>query len=194
MRRRKRVGGVVLEKLERELMLLSRCQVLARRERDPDRLERSAYLLLSRIDTEGPMSIGQLAEAFGLDTSTVNRQTAALLRCGLAERVADPDGGVARKLRITGEGGRRLAEDREVNRSCLARIVADWSPEEIRELADVLVRLNRSAEALEGRYWPRTEEAGIPEGTPDGVPDRTPDGVHDRTRTDSHTAPREPAP
>ncbi|MFE4874828.1 MarR family winged helix-turn-helix transcriptional regulator [Streptomyces sp. NPDC056682] len=140
-------------------MLLSRYQVLARRERDAERLERSAYLLLSRIETQGPMSIGQLAEAFGLDTSTVNRQTAALLRCGLAERVADPDGGMARKLRITAEGGRRLAGDREVNRSCLAQVVADWSPEEVRQLEDALVRLNRSAEALEGRYWPRTEEA-----------------------------------
>lgn len=97
----------MLEKLERELMLLSRHQVLVRRERDPERLERSAYLLLSRIDTQGPMSIGELAEAFGLDTSTVNRQTAALLRCGLAERVADPGGGMARKLRITAEGARR---------------------------------------------------------------------------------------
>ncbi|MFE9118786.1 MarR family winged helix-turn-helix transcriptional regulator [Streptomyces sp. NPDC007172] len=140
-------------------MLLSRHQVLARRERDPERLERSAYLLLSRIDTQGPMSIGQLADAFGLDTSTVNRQTAALLRCGLAERVPCPDGGMARKLRITTEGARRLEADREVNRACLARVVADWSPEEIRELADVLVRLNRSAEALEGRDWPRAEEA-----------------------------------
>ncbi|MFE9406545.1 MarR family winged helix-turn-helix transcriptional regulator [Streptomyces sp. NPDC006530] len=141
-------------------MLLSRHQVLARRERDPERLDRSAYLLLTRIDTQGPMSIGQLADAFGLDTSTVNRQTAALLRCGLAERVTDPDGGMARKLRITVEGGRRLAADREVNRSCLARVVADWSPEEVRQLEDALARLNRSAEAVEGRHWPRTEDGG----------------------------------
>jgi DNA-binding MarR family transcriptional regulator len=148
----------VLERLERELMLLSRHQVMARRERDSERLDRSAYLLLSRIDAQGPMSIGQLAEAFGLDTSTVNRQTAALLRCGLAERVADPEGGMARKLRITDEGARRLTADREVNCSCLARVVADWSPEELRELEDVLVRLNRSAEALEGRHWPRAED------------------------------------
>ncbi|MFG3284524.1 MarR family winged helix-turn-helix transcriptional regulator [Streptomyces sp. NPDC048111] len=161
-----RVGGTVLEKLERELMLLSRHQVLARRERDPERLERSAYLLLSRIDTQGPMSIGQLAEAFGLDTSTVNRQTAALLRCGLAERVADPDGGLARKWRITAEGGRRLAEDRQVNRSCLERVVADWSPDEVRELTDVLVRLNRSAEAVEGRFWPRAEDDGAAQACP----------------------------
>ncbi|MFE4260732.1 MarR family winged helix-turn-helix transcriptional regulator [Streptomyces sp. NPDC056883] len=162
MGRPKERGGAVLEKLERELMLLSRHQVLARRERDPERLERSAYVLLSRIDTQGPMSIGQLSEAFGLDTSTVNRQTAALLRCGLAERVPDPDGGMARKLRITEEGGRRLAEDRDVNQSCLARVIAGWSPEEVRQLEDALVRLNRSAEALEGRHWPRPEENDTP--------------------------------
>ncbi|MEV4803107.1 hypothetical protein AB0K18_24120 [Nonomuraea sp. NPDC049421] len=30
-------------------------------------LDRSAYLLLSRIRREGPMSIGQLSRAFGLD-------------------------------------------------------------------------------------------------------------------------------
>ncbi|GAA1911895.1 MarR family winged helix-turn-helix transcriptional regulator [Streptantibioticus ferralitis] len=149
----------MLERLERELMLLSRHQVMARRERESERLERSAYLLLSRIDAQGPMSIGQLAEAFGLDTSTVNRQTAALLRVGLAERVPDPDGGMARKLRITEEGGRRLAADRDFNRSCLARVVADWSADEVRELEDVLVRLNRSVEALEGRLWPRAEDA-----------------------------------
>ncbi|MGW1763099.1 MarR family winged helix-turn-helix transcriptional regulator [Streptomyces sp. NPDC002073] len=153
-------------------MLLSRHQVLARREREPDRLDRSAYLLLSRIDSQGPMSIGQLAEAFCLDASTVNRQTAALLRCGLAERVADPDGGMARKLRITAEGRRRLTDDREINRSCLARVVADWSPDEIRALEDVLVRLNRSAEALEGRHWPRPEDPAAPvcATTPPGCP------------------------
>lgn len=164
----------MLEKLERELMLLSRHQVLARRERDTERLERSAYLLLSRIDSQGPMSIGQLAEAFGLDTSTVNRQTAALLRWGLAERVADPDGGMARKLCITVEGGRRLTEDREVNMDCLARVVADWSPEEVRELEDALVRLNRSAEALEGRRWPRTEEDDLRAECHPPVPHETP--------------------
>ncbi|MEV7728814.1 MarR family winged helix-turn-helix transcriptional regulator [Streptomyces sp. NPDC087917] len=151
-------------------MLLSRYQVLARRERDPERLERSAYLLLSRIDTQGPMTIGQLADAFGLDTSTVNRQTTALLRCGLADRVPDPDGGMARKLCITVEGGRRLAEDREINRSCLARVVAGWSPGEVRELEDVLVRLNRSAEALEGRCWPRTEDGDTHVASPQVAP------------------------
>ncbi|MGW4496841.1 MarR family winged helix-turn-helix transcriptional regulator [Streptomyces sp. NPDC004376] len=125
--------------------------------------DRSAYLLLSRIDTQGPMSIGQLTDAFGLDTSTVNRRTTALLRAGLAERVPDPEGGIARKPRITDEGERRLTADRETSRSFLRQVVADWSEDEVRELENVLLRFNRSAEALEERLWPRPEAPETPE-------------------------------
>jgi predicted transcriptional regulator len=50
------------------------------------RLDRSACLLLSRIQAEGPMTIGGLSAAFGPDVSTLNRQTAAMLRAGIVER------------------------------------------------------------------------------------------------------------
>jgi DNA-binding MarR family transcriptional regulator len=150
----------VLERLERELTLVARHQVMARRDQVGGRLEKSAYLLLTRIDADGAMSIGQLAEAFALDTSTVNRQTAALLRAGLAERVADPDGGMARKLRITGTGKDRLAADRAFHIEGLGRVLAEWTPGEIEQFEDVLTRFNRSIEALEGREWPRPESGG----------------------------------
>ncbi|MET8814973.1 MarR family winged helix-turn-helix transcriptional regulator [Streptomyces sp. NPDC004549] len=90
-------------------------------------------------------------------TSTVNRRTTALLRAGLAERVPDPEGGIARKLRITDEGERRLTADCEASHSFLRQVVADWSEDEVRELENVLLRFNRSAEALEERPWPRPE-------------------------------------
>ena len=71
-------------RLEHELMTLSRHPGMGAfadgRATSYGRLERSAYLLMSRIEQDGPMSIGQLSEAFRLDTSTVNRQTAAMLR------------------------------------------------------------------------------------------------------------------
>ena len=57
-----------------------------------DRLERSAYTLLSRIDAQGPMSLGELSDALGLDVSTLNRQTAAMTKSGYVERVAGPRG------------------------------------------------------------------------------------------------------
>ncbi|MER8185817.1 MarR family transcriptional regulator [Kitasatospora sp. NPDC094015] len=138
-------------------MLIGRHQAMAalRTTGPADRLERSAYTLLSRIEAEGPMTIGGLAEAFSLDASTVNRQTAAMLRQGLVERIPDPDGGLARKLRITDEGLRRLHADRDWAIAGLGGVLADWPADEIADLARMLARLNASIERKEGRSWPR---------------------------------------
>lgn len=153
-----------LERLERELMLVARRDAVAPGNDGSGaadgpgggkRLERSAYLLLSRLDAEGPRSIGQLADALRLDVSTVNRQTAALLRCGALERIQDPDGGLARKLRVTPSGAERLAAVRHQRCSGLDRILADWTPTELEEFGDVLARFNRTLEVREGHAWPR---------------------------------------
>ncbi|MFD8864071.1 MarR family winged helix-turn-helix transcriptional regulator [Streptomyces sp. NPDC059590] len=188
----------MLERLERELMLVARCTLLTPRDRKGqsaqdthstecaqgggeetrehgqgagdrrgagdrqcagDRLDRSAYFLLSFLDAEGALSIGQLADALGLDVSTVNRQTGALLRVGLLERIPDPQGGLARKLRATAAGADRLTADRERRRAGLARVLADWTPEEVGRFEDALTRFNREVEADEGRSWPRPEDA-----------------------------------
>ncbi|WP_330287789.1 MarR family winged helix-turn-helix transcriptional regulator [Streptomyces sp. NBC_00576] len=119
------------------------------------RLDRSAYILLGRIQVEGPMSIGQLSAAFGLDASTLNRQTASMLRAGIVERIPDPDGGMARKFAMTEEGERRLAANRAENLEGLAKVLDDWTAEEVADFAAQLSRLNRDVERLDGRPWPR---------------------------------------
>lgn len=45
-------------------------------------LDRSAALLLSRMDVEGAMSVSELAEALDLDISTIHRQVAAAMKSG----------------------------------------------------------------------------------------------------------------
>jgi DNA-binding MarR family transcriptional regulator len=133
--------------IERELMLIGRYKELATAaSADERRLERSGYILLRRLEEEGPMSIGELAQAYSLDTSTVNRQTAVLLRGGLAERIPDPEGGLARKLRITEEGLRRVAAEREYRLNGLATVMKDWTPEELASFADGLAHFNASIE------------------------------------------------
>lgn len=143
-----------LDRIEFETMLLGRYMSLLA-SRGNGRLDRSAYILLSRIEAEGPMSISQLSDAFGLDSSTLNRQTAAMLRAGVVDRIPDPAGGIARKFAITAEGERRLATDRAENLHGLSRVLEDWTPEEAAQLADCLGRLNRDIERLDGRPWPR---------------------------------------
>ncbi|WP_214110437.1 MarR family winged helix-turn-helix transcriptional regulator [Acrocarpospora catenulata] len=132
--------------IEREFMLIGRYKELAATGAEERRLERSSYILLRRLEDEGPMSIGQLAQAFSLDTSTVNRQTAVLLRGGLAERIPDPEGGMARKLRITEEGLRRVDEERQCRLTNYARVLENWTAEELASLAEGLAHFNASIE------------------------------------------------
>lgn len=146
--------------IEYETMLLGRYSHLvasgAGDDRDRlDRLDRSAYILLSRVRAEGPMSIRQLSDAFGLDPSTLNRQTSAMLRTGLVERIPDPEGGIARKFRITALGERRLDEHRDGVIRSLDKVLADWTPDEVAAFAACLKRFNTDIERLSGRAWPR---------------------------------------
>ncbi|MCU1644396.1 MAG: transcriptional regulator, MarR family [Nocardia sp.] len=137
--------------IEFEMMLLGRSRLTARAIRGADRLDRSWYALLYRLIMGGPMSIGQLSDAMGLDTSTVNRQSAAMLRAGLVNRIPDPAGAIARKLRITAEGERRLEADRTDSVRALEDILADWSSEDVAAFAEYLKRFNSDIEQRHGR-------------------------------------------
>ncbi|MEZ0067987.1 DNA-binding MarR family transcriptional regulator [Streptacidiphilus sp. MAP12-20] len=142
--------------VEYESMLLGRhVHMRTRGMREAEQLDRSAYILLSRLRMEGPMTIGQLSEAFDLDVSTLNRQTGAMTRAGLVERIPDAEGGIARKFRLTEEGVRRLEETRAELVQGFDKILAEWTPEEVEVFAACLRRFNTDIERLEGRPWPR---------------------------------------
>lgn len=142
--------------LERELTLMARHTALVSQWRMPDRaLDRSAYLLLSRLEIGEPMTLRELSEAFGLDVSTVNRQTAALVRQGLAERIADADGGTARRLRPTERGLAALRSDRDQNVEGVTSLVSDWDDQDRRDLVTLLRKLNEKIEERQGLNWPR---------------------------------------
>lgn len=144
------------DELERETTLLSRYLMPQRRYAgSEDRLERSAYTLLSRIDAQGPMSIGELSDALRLDVSTLNRQTAAMTKAGNLERVPDPEGGLARKFRLTAVGAERLESDRQANMAGLRRVLVDWSDGDVDAFAALLRRFNTDIERVDRRPWPR---------------------------------------
>lgn len=139
--------------LEQELTLLARHQISGQQSSDLT-LDRSGYQLLSRLEL-GALTLGGLAEAFKLDVSTVNRQIAALRTKGLVERVADPDGGLAKLLRPTRRGRTALRKDRETRHGHLEQVVGSWDERDVRRLQSLLARFNASIEDLEGRPWPR---------------------------------------
>lgn len=143
--------------LEYETMIFGRHVLSAANDtvRENGPLDYSAYILLSLFHTTGPISIGELSEITGRDASTLNRQTAALLRKGLAERIADPAGGMARKFRNTPVGEQALAEVRAAAQAQLAEVVTDWDTTDLATFTELLGRLNRDIEKQAGRPWPR---------------------------------------
>lgn len=140
-----------------ELMLIARASFFGRT-RGGEHLDRSAQVILSRLELDGPLTISQLSDALGLDVSTLTRQTATMMRNGLIERVPDPDGGMARKYQMTQEGRSRLAALQAANVASLESVMDGWTPSEIEEFAQLLHRFNRGIERREGREWPRPTE------------------------------------
>ncbi|KQR37469.1 MarR family winged helix-turn-helix transcriptional regulator [Microbacterium sp. Leaf159] len=132
--------------IEYEQMVQSRYAIAQLQRKTDEELERSAYLLLSRIDAEGPKSIGELSEIFRLDASTVQRQTGSAMRAGLLDRIPDPAGGIARKFQITPDGRDRLATVRERSVTALERILTKWTDDEVSQFADMLHRFNADIE------------------------------------------------
>ncbi|WP_211267272.1 hypothetical protein [Nonomuraea candida] len=84
------------------------------------------------------------------------------MRAGLAERIPDPEGGIARKFRLTEEGKRYLDAERARNISGLEKVLAGWTAEEVTEFAAYLRRFNTDIERLGGRSWPRPDRASRP--------------------------------
>lgn len=106
----------------------------------PDAVERATYHLLVQLVKDGPQRASVLAEAVHSDPSTVSRQVAHLVRLGFVERAADPADGRATLLAATAEGRRVFEENRRLRIERVARMLADWAPEERRTFAELLAR------------------------------------------------------
>jgi len=146
-----------IREIEYEILALSRhiTAAVGRSKRDGDRLDESAYTLLTLLEVGGPKSIGDLQRILGLDASTLNRQTSAVLKKGLAERRGDESGGLARRFHLTRTGRERLEADRQASYAALANTLSEWSAQEREELTRTLRALNAAIEQRYPQPWPR---------------------------------------
>ncbi|MER6846384.1 MarR family transcriptional regulator [Streptomyces flaveolus] len=123
-------------------------------------MDRAAYLLLNRLDKEGPMGVKALAASMGIDSSTVTRQVAPLVDTGLVKRTSHPEDGRAVVLQLSPRGVSRLGEVRSSRRQLMAELTHDWAPEEREAFCTLLSRFNS---ALSARTAPQS--AGGPESS-----------------------------
>lgn len=110
-------------------------------------MDRAAYLLLNRLDKEGPMGVKALAASMGIDSSTVTRQVAPLVDTGLVKRTSHPEDGRAVVLQLSPRGESRLNEVRSSRRDLMAELTGDWSPEERESFCTLLTRFNSALSA-----------------------------------------------
>lgn len=104
-------------------------------------LDRSGYWLMVWVSEHGPIRLSDLAEAVGLDLSTVSRQMRDLVEGGLITKVPDPHDGRASFLSLSARGAAVLESVSQSRREALAHALTDWSESERATLADGLFRL-----------------------------------------------------
>jgi DNA-binding MarR family transcriptional regulator len=138
-----------LRHVEHEVAVLLRRtrRALAERARlvHPD-LQAVGYLVLVQIDADGPVRGSGLCEALHLDKGAVSRSVQHLIELGLVDRTPDPDDGRATLLSVSAEGRRRARAVDEARRGMLEQRFADWSREELHEVAETLHRYNATVE------------------------------------------------
>ncbi|WP_329455957.1 MarR family winged helix-turn-helix transcriptional regulator [Streptomyces sp. NBC_01497] len=117
-------------------------------------MDRAAYLLLNRLDLEGPMGVKALAAGMGIDSSTVTRQVAPLVDTGLVKRTSHPEDGRAVVLELSDRGHARLEEVRLSRRLLMQRVTDDWTEEEKVSFTALLTRFNRSLPAAKQSVSP----------------------------------------
>ncbi|MCX5043207.1 MarR family transcriptional regulator [Aldersonia sp. NBC_00410] len=91
-----------------------------------DQLDIAVFHCLLRLESEGPMRAGVLAEALYADPSSVSRQVATLVKRGLVARVPDPEDGRACVLSVTDNGQAMVEDTRRRRTASVGKIVADW--------------------------------------------------------------------
>jgi DNA-binding MarR family transcriptional regulator len=140
----------VLGTIETQVALLMRLGEATRRSTDvkPHRaLDRAAYVILRRLQQDGPQNVSALATALNLDGSTVTRQVTALQKDGLIERRRDPRDGRGTVIEATAVGLQQVDAVRKARRSLYGTVLRDYSWEERRELAATLERFTAALDA-----------------------------------------------
>ena len=126
-------------------------------------LDRSAYGILCRLVDEGPQRLGLLAQAFGLDPSTITRQVQALENEDLVERRPDPTDRRASLLDLTAQGREVLTATRNRRREWLQAALGDWDDHDHEEFGRLLEKFNLSIDKVVHECQLR--EAGSPAPT-----------------------------
>ena len=104
-------------------------------------MDPGAFAVLHHLAAHGPSRQTALAEALGLDASTVSRHVRALAVEGFVDVGRDPDDGRATLLTLTPAGRQHLEQRMRAHRESLRAATAGFDPAERAELVRLLHKL-----------------------------------------------------
>jgi DNA-binding MarR family transcriptional regulator len=107
---------------------------------------------LSRVEQDGPLRLGALADLEGTTAATMSRVVDSLSDRNLIDRVPDPLDGRASLVRLSPEGGALLHELRAEYTEALRSALSELTPAErkvIRQTIPVMARLSELLQASE---------------------------------------------
>jgi len=105
------------------------------------RLERAAVVVLRQLEAAGPARPGELADALDVEAPHITRQLQRLVAAGYAERIPDATDNRAQPVRLTRSGEAASARIAAQARQGIADALADWAPDDLRQLGRLLHRM-----------------------------------------------------
>ena len=103
-------------------------------------LHHGTVLPLTVLHRIGPARVSELADALGLDRTTVTRHLDELERRGLIDRRPDQRDRRAMQISLSPKATTHLDSMRAMNRKRIKRMCSDWTPEERQSFANLLTR------------------------------------------------------
>jgi DNA-binding MarR family transcriptional regulator len=103
---------------------------------------------LARIEADGPLRLGVLAQLEGVSPATMSKVVDALADLGLIERVPDEADGRASQVRLSASGATALAQLRASGTRAISEALGELSGTDLSSLRAALPVLERLAEHL----------------------------------------------
>ncbi|MGW1811367.1 MarR family winged helix-turn-helix transcriptional regulator [Streptomyces sp. NPDC002078] len=104
-------------------------------------LDRAAVTLLRQIADSEPLRPGELAQRLGVEASHVTRTVQQLQKAGYVTRVPDPVDRRAQRIQLTDAGRDAVDRVREAGARGMQLALADWRPEDLRQMAALFHRM-----------------------------------------------------
>jgi DNA-binding MarR family transcriptional regulator len=108
------------------------------------------FVLLRRVQEDGPLSLGELARRTDMDPAAAGRQIRQLERDGLVDRVPSPGDGRVTNVSVTPAGAQARRRINEVLGRHMEEVLDAWSPA---DRADLAVLLGRLADDLRSVHY-----------------------------------------